>query len=132
MAIFNNGDITNQGGKTDANTTIITTGAKIKGEIELSCNLYIDGELEGLINSTTEVNIGKNGHVKGDITTKRLIVQGLVEGTVHADRVEIKAAGHVNGEITSAELIIEAKGVFEGSSIIKDATSSLSRIETGN
>lgn len=88
--------------------------------------------MEGLINSTTEVNIGKNGHVKGDITTKRLIVQGLVEGTVHADRVEIKAAGHVNGEITSAELIIEAKGVFEGSSIIKDATSSLSRIETGN
>jgi len=79
-----------------------------------------------------EVNVGKNGYVKGDITTKRLVVQGRVEGSVHADRVEIKAAGHVNGEITSAELVIEAKGVFEGNSILKDATSSLSKIETGN
>jgi len=100
--------------------------------------LYIDGELEGLIHSTTEVNVGKNGHIKGDITAKRLIVQGLVEGSVHADRIEIKAAGHVNGEITSAELVIEAKGVFEGKSIRKDTapkkgtTSSTSKIETGN
>ena len=94
--------------------------------------MYIDGELEGLINSTKEVNVGKNGHVKGDITTKRLVVQGLVEGSIHADRVEIKAAGHVNGEITSIELVIESKGIFEGNSIIKDSTSNASKIETGN
>lgn len=85
-----------------------------------------------MINSSKEVNVGKNGHVKGDITTKRLVVQGLVEGSVHADRVEIKAAGHVNGEITSVELVIESKGIFEGSSIIKDATASSSKITTGN
>ncbi|WP_041675123.1 bactofilin family protein [Sulfurimonas autotrophica] len=132
MAIFNNGDITAKGDKTDSNTAIITAGAKIKGEVELSCNLYIDGELEGFIKSSKEVNVGKNGHVKGDITTKRLVVQGLVEGSVHADRVEIKAAGHVNGEITSVELVIESKGIFEGNSIIKDTTASMSKIETGN
>ncbi len=130
MAIFNKGDITDKGGKTDSNTAIITAGAKIKGEIELSCNLYIDGELEGLIKSSKEVNIGKNGHVKGDITTKRLVVQGFVEGSVHADRVEIKAAGHVNGEITSVELVIESKGIFEGNSIIKDVAKP--KQKTGN
>jgi cytoskeletal protein CcmA (bactofilin family) len=41
---------------------------------------------------------------------------------VCAQRVEIKAAGRVNGTIKSAELVIEAKGIFEGSSIVKDAT----------
>jgi len=56
----------------------------------------------------------------------------LVEGSIHADRVEIKAAGHVNGEITSVELVIESKGIFEGNSIIKDTTASMSKIETGN
>jgi len=125
MAIFNSSDSEPQSNKTDSNTTIITAGAKINGEIELSCNLYIDGELEGSIISKKEVNIGKNGHVKGNIITQRLVVQGNVEGSVNADIVEIKAAGHVSGEITSSELVIESKGVFEGSSIVKKSNTPL-------
>nr|WP_275755169.1 polymer-forming cytoskeletal protein [Sulfurimonas sp. SAG-AH-194-C21] len=82
----------------------------------------MDGELEGMIKSSKEVNVGKNGHVKGSIHTEHLIVQGFVEGTVDAKSVEIKAAGHVSGEIVAAELIIESKGIFEGNSIVKDMT----------
>jgi cytoskeletal protein CcmA (bactofilin family) len=120
MAIFNNSDSSSKINETDSNTTIITAGTRIKGEIDLSCNLYIDGELEGVIYSSKEVNIGKNGHVKGTITTKRLVVQGYVEGTVDAEKVEIKANGRVSGEITSVDLVIESKGVFEGTSVVKD------------
>ncbi len=87
--------------------------------MNLTCNLYVDGDFEGTIYSKKEVNIGKNGHVNGDIHTKRLIVQGFIEGSLHADRVEIKADGRVNGTIEAAELIIEAKGIFEGNSIVK-------------
>lgn len=90
--------------------------------MNLSCNLYVDGEFEGKINSKKEVNIGKHGHIKGDVITKRLVVQGYIEGSINAQRVEIKAAGRVNGSIESAELVIEAKGVFEGNSIVKDAS----------
>jgi cytoskeletal protein CcmA (bactofilin family) len=122
MAIFNNGDVATKSSPTDSNTAIITAGAKITGEVELSCNLYIDGELDGSINSSKEVNVGKNGRVKGNIVTNRLVVQGYVEGSVEADRVEIKAAGHVNGEITSIELVIESKGIFEGNSIVKNSS----------
>lgn len=122
MAIFNNGDSTPEALPTNSNTTIITAGAKLKGEIELSCNLYIDGELEGTIKSTKEVNIGKNGSVKGNINTDKLIVKGYVEGSINANRVEIKAAGHVSGEICSTELVIESKGIFEGNSIVKGST----------
>ena len=51
-----------------------------------------------------------------------MIVQGYVEGSIEADRVDIKAAGHVNGEITSVELVIESKGIFEGNSIVKNSS----------
>ena len=88
--------------------------------MNLSCNLYVDGDFEGVIHSKKEVNIGKNGHVKGDVTTQRLVVQGFIEGTVNAQRVEIKADGRVNGSIESGELVIEAKGIFEGNSVVKD------------
>jgi len=90
--------------------------------MNLSCNLYVDGEFEGIIISKKEVNIGKNGHIKGDVTTQRLVVQGYIEGTINAARVEIKAAGRVNGTIESSELIIESKGIFEGKSVVKDAS----------
>lgn len=123
MAIFNSSDSEHQSTKTDSNTTIITTGSSIKGEMNLTCNLYVDGEFEGQINSKKEVNIGKQGHVKGDVITNRLVVQGYIEGTVNAQKVEIKAAGRVNGTIESEELIIESKGIFEGSSIVKNAKS---------
>jgi len=88
--------------------------------MKLTCNLYVDGDFEGVIDSNKEVNVGKNGHIKGDMKAKRLVVQGYVEGTVNADRVEIKAAGRVNGSIESSELIIESKGIFEGNSVVKD------------
>jgi len=87
--------------------------------MNLTCNLYVDGDFEGIIHSQQEVNIGKNGHVNGDVHTKRLIVQGFIEGSLHAERVEIKAAGRVHGTIEAAELVIEAKGIFEGNSIVK-------------
>lgn len=88
--------------------------------MNLSCNLYVDGEFEGVINSQNEVNIGKHGHIKGDLSAKRLVVQGYVEGTVNADKVEIKSDGRVSGTIESAELVIESKGIFEGNSVVKD------------
>ena len=90
--------------------------------MNLACNLYVDGEFEGVINSKKEVNIGKNGHIKGDVTTQRLVVQGYIEGTVNAQRVEIKTAGRVNGTIESTELVIEAKGIFEGNSVVKGSS----------
>ena len=89
--------------------------------MNLTCNLYVDGDFEGVIHSKKEVNIGKNGHINGDVHTKRLVVQGFVEGSLHAERVEIKAAGRVKGTIEAAELVIEAKGIFEGNSIVKGA-----------
>ena len=92
--------------------------------MNLACNLYVDGEFEGIITSDKEITIGKNGHVKGDIITSRLVVQGFIEGKISATRVEIKAAGKVSGTIESEELIIEAKGLFEGNSIVKKTNTS--------
>jgi len=88
--------------------------------MNLTCNLYVDGEFEGVINSKNEVTVGKHGHIKGDVITKRLIIKGYIEGSINADRVEIKSDGRVSGTIESTELIIESKAIFEGNSIVKN------------
>ena len=118
MAIFNHSD--NAPTPDNNNTTIITKGSFIKGEMKLDCNLYIDGEFEGTILSKKLITIGKSGKVRGEIQTNHLVVQGTVEGTVEAERLEIMAAGKVLGSIVSSELVIEAQGHFEGESKIKN------------
>ena len=95
----------------------------------MSCNLYIDGYFEGNINSEQEINIGKNGKIKGEITALRVIVQGLAEGSINATRVDIKPDGKVTGSIESEEFVIEAKGIFEGNSLVKTSSSSNLSIE---
>jgi cytoskeletal protein CcmA (bactofilin family) len=119
MAIFNKSDGTHTSTDTDSNTTIIAAGTTIKGDMTLTCNLYVDGDFEGIIHSDKQVIIGKKGHAKGNVYTNRLVVQGYIEGAISAEKVEIKAAGRVNGTIESTELMIEARGIFEGTSIVK-------------
>lgn len=99
----------------DANgTTIITSGTKIRGDIEQKCKMHIDGVFEGQLRSESEVIIDKNGKVEGELIANRVIVSGEVNGSIKADTVDILPGGVVNGEVEAVNLIIEPKGIFEG------------------
>jgi cytoskeletal protein CcmA (bactofilin family) len=119
MAIFNSNDARYQDKETSKSTTIITSGSSIKGEMNLECNLYVDGEFDGSIFSSKQITIGKNGKVKGEIKANHLIVQGYVDGKLSVEKVVIKEGGKISGTVESKEFIIEPRGLFEGNSIIK-------------
>ncbi|MDX1296045.1 MAG: polymer-forming cytoskeletal protein [Sulfurimonadaceae bacterium] len=87
--------------------------------MNLVCDLFVDGSFEGTIDSHKSITVGKNGKITGEVHAHHIIVQGMVEGTIDAERVEIKEAGRVNGSVISSEFVIEAKGIFEGDSKIK-------------
>jgi cytoskeletal protein CcmA (bactofilin family) len=116
MAIFNKGDTMAK--NTDA-TTIISVGSKIIGEMELTSKLHIEGEIEGKIVSSNLVSIGKTGLVKGELKANKLLVDGIFEGKVEVELLEITKSGKVMGEIIIKDLIIEQGGVFEGTSTLK-------------
>jgi len=126
MAIFNSSDTAS----TEKNTTIITQGAVIKGEIKVYCSLFIDGEVEGSITSKGEITIGEKGLVSGDIVSENILISGQVKGTVDSNRISILSGGSVEGIITSSELIIEAKGSFLGESKIKETNTKKSKSDT--
>ncbi len=88
--------------------------------MNLECDLYVDGHFEGTIDSSKSITIGKNGKIDGEVRARHLIVQGVVEGSLEADRIEIKESGRISGMVASNELIIEPKAIFEGESRIKD------------
>lgn len=63
--------------------------------------------------------MGRNGKINGEVHAKKLIIQGLIEGSAEADRIEIHADGKMSGSVTSSELVIEAQAIFEGESHFK-------------
>jgi cytoskeletal protein CcmA (bactofilin family) len=63
--------------------------------------------------------VGRNGKINGEVHAKKLIIQGLIEGSAEADRIEIHAEGKMSGSVTSSELVIEAQAIFEGESHFK-------------
>lgn len=75
--------------------------------------------MEGNLVSTADVTIGRNGSLKGDITAKRVLISGTMDGTVDADRLEIVASGLVTGGIKVREFVIESGGQFVGASQVK-------------
>jgi len=73
----------------------IGKGLTIKGEINGSESLYIDGKVEGSVNLPgNRVTVGRNGQVAASITAREIVVLGKVRGNVTAtDRVDIRAEG---------------------------------------
>jgi cytoskeletal protein CcmA (bactofilin family) len=116
MEIFDKGD---RMSRKNFATTIISKGAKLKGNFELEAKLHIDGEVDAFIKSNNYVIVSKIGTLKGKVVCKRFILSGKFEGELECDTLEIMKDGFLKGNIVVNEFIVEEGGVFEGQSKIK-------------
>ncbi len=97
------------------NTTQISTGSKIKGEITGKTDLVVEGEIDGRVQLDTSVVIGSSGIVKGEIHARTVRVSGKIIGNVRGlERVEILADGHVEGDVIAPRVIIIDGAFFKG------------------
>jgi len=92
-----------------ANQSTIGPSVKIKGEIGGSENLFIEGEVEGLVTLPGQtLTIGPAGQLKCDVDAKQVIVHGKVVGSLRAsDLIEVKKSATVDGQLATHRLIIE-------------------------
>ncbi|MBI5101920.1 MAG: polymer-forming cytoskeletal protein [Nitrospirae bacterium] len=96
--------------------SLVGSNSSFRGNIESKGTLRIDGSIDGNINADWVV-IGEKALVRGDISSRGIIVGGRVEGNLHAKEiVEIKNKGQVYGEIHTSKLTIIEGAVFEGRS----------------
>lgn len=114
MAIFNKGN-----NESTTETTVISSGAKIKGEFNFESMLHVDGILEGDIFSNSVVVIGNQGRIQGTLKAKKLIVSGIFLGDADCASIQILAGGSINGNVISEEFVIESKATFEGKSSVR-------------
>lgn len=97
--------------------TVMGDKTRFNGKLETDEPLVIHGRVEGEIKSTSEVEVGESGEVKGTISAKGLVIAGRVTGDCTAsDRLEIRASGKLNGGIKAARISIADGAEFKGTS----------------
>src|SRR3984885_3150123 len=103
------------------NTAMIGKSVKVVGEIFTKEDLYVDGDIEGTIESQdNKVTIGPNGRVQANIRAREVIILGQVQGNVDtSDKVDIRKDAKLVGNITTARISIEDGALFKGSIDIK-------------
>ena len=87
---------------------MVTSSLVIKGEIRGREDLYIDGEVQGVIHLTQgRVTIGPHGKISADVDAREIIVRGKVQGALRGrERVEIGSTGEVRGDIATLRIAI--------------------------
>ena len=97
-------------------STLIGKSVSIKGELNGSEDLFLDGRFEGSVTlSGSRLTVGPNAHVTADLNVRDIIVFGLVEGNIHASgRIELRQSAVVNGDIFAGRLSIEESASIRG------------------
>jgi cytoskeletal protein CcmA (bactofilin family) len=86
-----------------------------KGELYGEEDLEFQGQLEGSIEHTRSLSIGKEGGVKGNIRAKFVIVEGKVEGDIYAtESVSVRQSAKVTGNIFAPRVSLVEGARFNG------------------
>ena len=102
--------------------TIISHGVKIEGKITSSGNIRVDGEIQGDIIAQSNVTIGEQGQVSGQINADVITIGGKVSGTVRAkEKLVLESKGNLKGDIYTKILVVEAGAKFDGKSKTGDS-----------
>jgi cytoskeletal protein CcmA (bactofilin family) len=88
----------------------------IKGSIQSSEDLYIDGNVEGTLDLTgCRLTVGPNGKVTANAVAREVIVIGQMKGDVDVtSKVAIRTSGRLIGDIKAAGIVIDDDAYFKG------------------
>jgi cytoskeletal protein CcmA (bactofilin family) len=97
------------------NPCVLGPTLHFKGELYGEEDLEFQGQIEGSIEHTRSLSIGKEGGVKGNIRAKFVIIEGRVDGDVYAtESVSIRANAKVTGNIFAPRVGIADGAHFSG------------------
>jgi cytoskeletal protein CcmA (bactofilin family) len=94
----------------------IGSSMRIKGEIHSREELFVDGEVEGVLHSQSSLTIGPNGKIQANIKAREVTILGSVKGNIEAaEKITIRQSGSLIGDIKTAGISIDDGAYFKGS-----------------
>jgi len=93
--------------------SVIGADVVIKGDIEASADLHIDGTVQGDIACASLVQ-GESSRVEGAITAETARLAGSVKGTITARELIVLKSARIEGDVHYETLTIEQGASVEG------------------
>lgn len=94
---------------------LIGNGTTIKGEINATGDIRIDGTIIGTLRSSGKVVIGQQGVVEGEIICNSTDISGRVKGIIKVDELtSLKSTSRIEAELYTKQLFIEVGAIFTG------------------
>lgn len=84
--------------------TVIGAQTRLEGDVSFTGGLHVDGVIKGSIaaepGSDSVLTVSERGRIEGDVRVPNLVLNGAVEGDVHAsERVELASHAKVEGNV---------------------------------
>lgn len=91
-------------GHASSDTSLIARGTTIRGDVEFSGALHLDGCIEGSVQASDEgdavFTLSAEGQVTGEVRVPNAVVNGTVKGNIVASqRLELAAQARVDGDV---------------------------------
>ncbi len=107
--------MTNNTTEATGRNNLIGNGTTVKGEVEVSGDIRIDGTVIGTLKSNGKVVIGQQGCVDGTIICKNADISGRVKGTIKVDELtSLKSTSRIEVDLCTKQLFIEIGAIFTG------------------
>ena len=96
--------------------THIGPAVSIVGDIECDTDLLVEGRVRGRIRlRDLTLIVGADGQIDGDIRSARVVVHGIVRGSIWAaERIEVTASGGVHGSLSANRIVIAEGAIVNG------------------
>ena len=103
-------------GRNETRMVNIGKSVVIKGDLQGSEDLTIEGQVEGRIELKENVlTIGPNAMINAQVFAKTIIIMGTVQGNVIAsEKVDIRHGASVAGDVASPRVAIAEGAQFDG------------------
>ncbi len=102
-------------------TTLIAEGTVIRGDVEFTGGLHLDGRIEGAISADgadAVLTLSEKGRVTGEIRASNAVINGMVQGDiVVAERLELASGARIEGNIYYKVLEMAAGAQINGKMI---------------
>lgn len=104
--------------------SLIGTGTTLSGDILFSGGLRIDGTVSGSVTASngeaSTLVISEHARVAGEIRVSHLVINGEVDGPVHAtDYLELQPKARVKGDIHYLRLEMHVGATVEGRLVVE-------------
>ena len=95
--------------------TIIAEDVQIDGDVILSGNITIYGEIRGIVSTDGAIQLAKNGKIFGDVKSSSIQMNGYIEGDMFIDgTAELLSNCELVGNLKYRVLNIQDGAQFSG------------------